>query len=1008
MKRILIDGGQAQEVRVALIDENNQIEDLDFELQNGANKQIKGNIYLAKVLRVEPSLQAVFVDYGNERQGFLSFPEIHPDYFQIPKPQKKEVFEVLFDTTEHFGRPQETETKPERSENLHRKYTVQQVIKPKQILLVQVIKEERGNKCAALTTYISLAGRYCILMPNTPNKMGISRKIQTSGERNKLKEVVADLNVDESMSLVVRTAGDGKGKREIGKDYEYLLKMWQKISANAKEFTAPKMIHEESCLIKRTIRDMYNSEVGEIVVEGDEPYKNAKSFMRSLIPSHVKNIKNYQSEGGVGLFQHYGIEEKLDTIYSPRVDLPSGGYIVINHTEALIAIDINSGKATRERNIEETAIKTNIEAAEEICRQMIVRNLSGIIIVDFIDMESFKNRERLEHAMMGFLKNDRARTQISKISKLGLMEISRQMLKPSIIQSKSSLCPHCGGLGYIQTSDTVGMRVIRALQTEIARNAYVVAQVRTTLPVAMNILNNHRVTLNKIEQDQNVRVEVNVDAEMTDCKFEITGMKRSDEVDLDTDSDVLSAEPIEFLNAPKKSKPDLNAQKPKDQDGHSKGAPGSAGADGRAKVVGNKVKSPGHNARKIVIVDGSKSAQAIGEDVTDDRSAVLSQKASSNGEGGRSAFGDAEPLFEVISENGRSLAPVDGGSVGQGKRRRPRRGGKSGVDATGLAQHSDVEAQQVKVLASVQGAVVQGADAVSTDLADRPSRSSRRRRRRSKNPEVQSVNGVVSVDESFGGETSPLKSDNPNGIGKGVKNLDNPNVPRRPHSSTRYLGSPRISNDLRVQHSGPQGQDASERRSDTSGSVPVSDASGKRSDSGRSKKSEKTTVVADDSGIKSVSIEANQQPIIDTDTSTSKSKNTGRRSRKPESATKPSLPAKISENIGSGSSEVTETTAAKPERDASSTEHVRGLEKTSRRRSNSPKAATSTNPRESAAGSPSNTVHDTRRPPNRRQSKSVDVSDSTQTESTSDSGGAQKAARKADGDSKTRRGWLKL
>lgn len=515
-KKILIDAGQEQEIRVALVDENNRIEDIDFEVQDG-NKQLKGNVYVAKVLRVEASLQAVFVDYGNERQGFLSFQEIHPDYFNIPEPKKQDVFEVLFDTASLGAAP--VDPKPVKKQNLHRKYNIQQVIRPKQTMLVQVVKEERGNKCAALTTYISLIGRYCVLMPNTPGKVGISKKIQGAEARDKLKEVVSELGVDDNMSVVIRTVGEGRSKTEIEKDYEYLLKIWQKISDDSKNASVPALLYEESCLIKRTIRDMYTDAVSDVVVEGEDAYKVAKDFMRSIDPTHVKNVKQFHGKGSSGLFQHYKIEEKLDTIYSPRVDLPSGGYIVINHTEALIAIDINSGKSTKERNIEETAFRTNIEAAEEISRQMIIRNLSGIIIVDFIDMENHHNREKLEHAMLECLKKDKARTQVSKISKLGLMEISRQMLKPSIVQSKSGLCPHCGGLGYLQTSDTVGLRVIRALQSEIIEGVISI-EVRTTQPVAMNVLNNHRSMLAKIEKDYNVKVMVSVDNEMNDCKFE--------------------------------------------------------------------------------------------------------------------------------------------------------------------------------------------------------------------------------------------------------------------------------------------------------------------------------------------------------------------------------------------------------------------------------------------------------------------------------------------------------
>lgn len=533
-KKILIDAAQPQEIRVAVVDEKNHIADLDFEQLNGF-KTLKGNIYLAKVLRVEQSLQAVFVDYGNERQGFLSFNEIHQDYFNIPKEEKKQVIEVISDTAVDFG-PLNNKSESENSQhiNLHKKYSVQQVIKQKQTLLVQVVKEERGNKCAALTTYISLAGRYCVLMPNTPGKLGVSRNINGSENRQSLKNIMAELDVDPDMSLVVRTAGDGKSKKDIERDYKYLLNEWNKISSDAKKLSAPVLIYEESGLIKRTLRDTYDGD-GEVIIDGEEAYKIAKNFVKLLMPSQTKHIKLFHRKN-VGLFQFYNLEEQINNVYSPRIDLPSGGYIVINHTEALIAIDINSGKSTKERNVEETALKTNLEAAEEISRQMIIRNLSGIVVVDFIDMENPKNNIKIEQAMQLLLKKDKARTQCSKLSALGLMEISRQMLKPSIIQSKSKLCPHCAGLGYIQTSETVGIRLIRSLQFESVNNELLTIEVKTTPSVAMNVLNNYRHELTKIENDNNVKILISIDYLMTDCTFEfVKTFKETNDLLVDDD-----------------------------------------------------------------------------------------------------------------------------------------------------------------------------------------------------------------------------------------------------------------------------------------------------------------------------------------------------------------------------------------------------------------------------------------------------------------------------------------
>ena len=418
-KRLLIDARQAEETRVVLLS-GTRIEDFDYETEN--RKQLKGNVYLARVTRVEPSLQAAFVEYGGNRQGFLAFSEIHPDYYRIPIEDREALIEADSaegdddrDETGSDGAPEtiggeEADEEDIRPKRQVKRYKIQEVISRKQIMLVQVVKEERGNKGAALTTYLSLAGRYCVLMPNNNRGGGVSRKITNIADRKRLKTVVGGLDIQAGMAVIVRTAGAKRTKTEIARDFNYLSKLWDDIRARTLESQAPCLIHEEGDLIKRSIRDLYTSEVDEVLVEGEEAYKIARNQMKMLIPSHLKKVQKY--EGTHPIFQHFNVENQMDTIHSPQVTLKSGGYLVINQTEALVAIDVNSGKSTRERNIEETALKTNLEAAEELGRQLRLRDLSGLIVVDFIDMEENRNQHAVERRMKDAMRNDRARIQI--------------------------------------------------------------------------------------------------------------------------------------------------------------------------------------------------------------------------------------------------------------------------------------------------------------------------------------------------------------------------------------------------------------------------------------------------------------------------------------------------------------------------------------------------------------------------------------------------------------------
>ena len=512
-KRLLIDARQAEETRVVLLS-GTRIDDFDYETEN--RKQLKGNVYLARVTRVEPSLQAAFVEYGGNRQGFLAFGEIHPDYYRIPVEDREALLAAERAETEEDEAETAAEDAPEtvggegadeddiRPKRQTRRYKIQEVISRKQIMLVQVVKEERGNKGAALTTYLSLAGRYCVLMPNSNRGGGVSRKITNVADRKRLKTVVSGLDVQQGMAVIVRTAGAKRTKTEIARDYTYLSKLWDDIRERTLESQAPSVIHEEGNLIKRSIRDLYTSEVDEILVEGEEAYKTARAQMKMLIPSHVKKVVKYEETTPV--FQRYQVEQQMDTIQSPQVTLKSGGYLVINQTEALVAVDVNSGRSTRERNIEETALKTNLEAAEELARQLRLRDLSGLIVVDFIDMEESRNRHAVERKMKDAMRNDRARIQIGSISHFGLLEMSRQRLRLSIGESISNLCPHCEGTGRIRSIDTAGLQMLRIIEEEAQKGKMDELHITVHRDVALYLLNHKRQAIAELEERFGLRI----------------------------------------------------------------------------------------------------------------------------------------------------------------------------------------------------------------------------------------------------------------------------------------------------------------------------------------------------------------------------------------------------------------------------------------------------------------------------------------------------------------------
>ncbi|MBP0582960.1 Rne/Rng family ribonuclease [Labrys sp. LIt4] len=583
--KMLIDAAHPEETRVVVV-RGNRVEEFDFEAAN--RKQLRGNIYLAKVTRVEPSLQAAFVEYGGNRHGFLAFSEIHPDYYQIPvadrlallaeeqrshrdeeddeengnangasegrrggsrrrrgrgqnrteaaeaetaavvasapEPEATDdsageeggsggIVEVGSGSDEEhveaLGGGDVADDIPERVARPRKQYKIQEVIKRRQVLLVQVVKEERGNKGAALTTYLSLAGRYSVLMPNTARGGGISRKITNAVDRKRLKAVAGELDVPDGMGVILRTAGASRTKVEIKRDFEYLLRLWENVRDLTLKSAAPTLVYEEGSLIKRSIRDLYNKDIDEVIVAGDEGYREAKDFMRMLMPSHAKNVQAYRE--AAPLFQRFGVEAQLDAMFSPSVSLKSGGYIVINQTEALVSIDVNSGRATREHNIEDTALKTNLEAAEEISRQLRLRDLAGLIVIDFIDMDESRNNRSVERKLKDCLKNDRARIQVGRISHFGLMEMSRQRIRTGVLESSTEVCAHCGGSGHVRSVTSVALHILRALEDQLLKSATHNLVLRTRTATALYVLNHKRGHLYALEARFGVSITVSAD-----------------------------------------------------------------------------------------------------------------------------------------------------------------------------------------------------------------------------------------------------------------------------------------------------------------------------------------------------------------------------------------------------------------------------------------------------------------------------------------------------------------
>ncbi|WP_404480871.1 Rne/Rng family ribonuclease [Novosphingobium sp. BL-52-GroH] len=739
--RMLIDARHPEETRVAVL-KGNRIEEFDFE--STERKQIKGNIYLAKVTRVEPSLQAAFVDFGGNRHGFLAFSEIHPDYYQIPKEDREALLaeeaahaeeeaalrasegddedddgdygdddggitevdtsekdhvatiedgsvenpfhaddegehaDEEFDSGNRRGRGRRRQGKPSgrskeaddlraRRMALRRRYKIQDVIHRRQVLLVQVVKEERGNKGAALTTYLSLAGRYCVLMPNSSHGGGISRKISSASDRKRLKSIISELQLPRSMGCIVRTAGLQRTKTEIKRDFDYLARLWDDLREVTLRSAAPTLIHSDSDLIKRAIRDIYNRDIEEVVVEGEEGFRAAKDFMKLLMPSHAPKVKPYSDP--VPLFQRFGAEDQLTAMYDPVVQLRSGGYIVINPTEALVSIDINSGRATKEHGIEQTAVATNLEAAQEIARQLRLRDMAGLVVIDFIDMEYGSNVRKVEKAVKDALKNDRARIQVGRISSFGLMEMSRQRLRTGVLEATTRSCPHCDGTGLVRTASSAGLSALRLIEDEAAKGKGVVVSLFASTEAAIYMLNAKRADLADIEDRYGVTVEVIPEGENEGAKMRVVSsgprnefVPRFDPIAEEVEDDFIIEEEEEEEEIEREE-----AAAPRERGERPERAEGDEGEGGRGRKRRKRRRGRNRDRRDE---DGNETAETEGE--AEDE-AETAQVEGDEAEDDAEIAGESEGYAEGETDAEGGDAPKKRRRRG-GRRRRGRRG----------------------------------------------------------------------------------------------------------------------------------------------------------------------------------------------------------------------------------------------------------------------------------------------------------------------------------------------
>jgi len=940
--KMLIDASHPEETRVVVV-RGNRIEEFDFESQD--KKQLKGNIYLARVTRVEPSLQAAFVEYGGNRHGFLAFSEIHPDYYQIPVADRQALLRAEAqeaedeeddengDGEERQGRGRrgrrrgrhrsrngdEAKASPDGDESTaaaaedngadegngdeagdddesgasdaqsgtaadadhaeavldaetnitiaagadahviseevaeaasnedrgtveevhsshsddhevesvgaedaleevrsrrkppRRQYKIQEVIKRRQILLVQVVKEERGNKGAALTTYLSLAGRYSVLMPNTARGGGISRKITNAQDRKRLKEVVADLEVPQGMGVILRTAGESRTKAEIKRDYEYLMRLWENVRNLTLQSTAPALVYEEGSLIKRSVRDLYNKDIDEILVSGDDGYREAKDFMRMLMPSHAKVVQPYRDTAPI--FARSGIEAQLDKMVQPQVTLKSGGYLIINQTEALVSIDVNSGRSTKEHNIEDTALQTNLEAAEEVARQLRLRDLAGLIVIDFIDMEENRNNRAVEKRLKDHLKNDRARIQVGRISHFGLLEMSRQRIRASVLESTMKPCPHCGGTGHVRSDSSVALLVVRAIEEFLLKDSRSHITVRTPAATALYVLNHKRSTLVDLEQRFGLTITVEADdtvgaqhyvivrgalAEKPEGFVEARAAQPTIAVEEDEDDIVVEAEEDDEEEQPREAAAQPQHQGGENGDSQRKrrrrrrrrggrdrdrehGQPGetvsadpeggdsvqpsdeaedeSAGPDDDAVAAGSAAAAEEENARKRR--RGKRGGKRNRRDETDEASAAVDDADGAAAGPAAASAGETSPHAEAAQpEVPATVAEeVPASEAADAKPKKPRRARTKKADAVAPAPEAASEAAPAREEAA---AIVATPDAEAAPAADAP--KARRSRRKPAAAEAAVEPVVVSSAQAHQGGGEPLE-DKPKRVG---------------------------------------------------------------------------------------------------------------------------------------------------------------------------------------------------------------------------------------------------
>lgn len=865
-KKMLIDATHAEETRVVVVD-GNKVEEFDFESEN--KRQLAGNIYLAKVTRVEPSLQAAFVDYGGNRHGFLAFSEIHPDYYQIPVADREALLEEERAYAEAMRARDEEDSKPKRrrsratakaekttsddavvskdveisgmetidhsqdedavegsspmelvretpveepsddaadtqqpeadtdataeeadvADNAEakaspdaeeaeeeedaasavekddsiesvaddddvadirpprkprpRRYKIQEVIKVRQILLVQVVKEERGNKGAALTTYLSLAGRYCVLMPNTARGGGISRKITNAADRKKLKQIANDIDVPPGAGLIVRTAGAKRTKTEIKRDYEYLQRMWEQIRDLTLKSIAPAKIYEEGDLIKRSIRDLYSREIDEVLVEGEGGYRIAKNFMKMIMPSHAKNVKLYHDE--LPLFARYQVESYLSSMFNPTVQLKSGGYLVIGVTEALVAIDVNSGRATKEGSIEETALKTNLEAAEEVARQLRLRDLAGLIVIDFIDMDERKNNAAVEKRIKDKLKTDRARIQVGRISGFGLMEMSRQRLRPGMIEATTQACPHCHGTGLIRSDDNLALNILRQIEEEGTRHRTREVLVKCPVSIANYLMNQKREHIAQIEARYGMAVRIEGDPMLISPDFSIEKFKTATRIVAEVAAPVVSV--------------DASLMEKIDEDAEAEEATEAEATEGTEEESKPKKRRRRRRRRS----KASREADGQGQDQADDQSAEDTTTENTD------ADKDADKAEPQADANAEGDAPVDEAEATEEKpkkkpaRKRSPRRKKADVEATGeeaAKTESSADAD------STTDAEVTAAPEVEASAEEKPKKKPARKRAsrsRSKKAEEKVEAQAEAAPEAEPNDAAPVAETTPAG-----------------------------------------------------------------------------------------------------------------------------------------------------------------------------------------------------------------------------------------------------